>query len=142
MNGYLIDTNVLSELRRPVPAQSVIRWVSSTDPGSLFLSVLTLGEIVRGAELLRIRDERAARALDAWTGEIRTRFAERILPVDVDVAECWARLSPRQPLPVVDGFLAATATVHRLTVVTRNGADFERAGVPILNPFDPGSVVA
>ena len=136
MRGYLVDTNVLSELRKPAPSENVLEWFSAISPKFLFVSVLTLAELSRGAELLRRKDARSAIALDHWIAEVRLNFAERILSVDHEVAECWARLSPQQPLPIIDGLLAATASVHDLTVVTRNAGDFERSGVRVLNPFD------
>jgi hypothetical protein len=114
----------------------VLGWFAAISPKFLFVSVLTLAELSRGAELLRRKDARSAIALDHWIAEVRLNFAERILSVDHEVAECWARLSPQQPLPIIDGLLAATASVHDLTVVTRNAGDFERSGVRVLNPFD------
>lgn len=135
MRGYLVDTKVLSELRRPVPSKVVLAWVGATPPELLFVSVLTLAELSRGAALMRRKDVRSAIALDDWIAEVRLDFEERILSVDHEIAECWAQLSPLQPLPVIDGLLAATASVHDLTVVTRNAGDFERAGVRVLNPF-------
>jgi predicted nucleic acid-binding protein len=114
----------------------VLGWFAAISPELLFVSVLTLAELSRGAELLRRKDARSAIALDHWIAEVRLDFTERILAVGYEVAECWARLSPQQPLPVIDGLLAATASVHDLTVVTRNAGDFERSGVRVLNPFD------
>jgi len=118
------------------PSEVVLGWISATPPELLFMSVLTLAELSRGAELSRRKDARSAIALDHWIAEVRLDFAERILCVDHEIAECWARLSPQQPLPVIDGLLAATASVHDLTVVTRNAEDFERSGVRVLNPFN------
>ena len=136
MSGYLIDTNVISELRRPKRAPQVVEWFSSVAIESLFLSVLTLGELRRGIELLRAKDAIAAGALERWVNGIRTDFEDRILPIDDAVADQWGRLSIGQPLPSIDGLLAATAMVHQLTMVTRNTADFQRSGVPCLNPFE------
>ena len=136
MKGYLVDTNVLSELRRPKRSPAVLAWFSSVPADALFLSVLTLGELRRGIESLRFKDPTAASALDRWMEGVRTEFADRILPVDEAVAEQWGRLCIRQPLPSIDGLLSATASVHGLTVVTRNTADFDRSGVPVLNPFE------
>jgi len=127
---------VLSELRKPTPSPAVLGWISATPPELLFISILTLAELSRGAELLRRKDARSAIALDHWIAEVRLDFANRILCVDHEIAKCWARLSPQQPLPVMDGLLAATAIVHHLTVVTRNAGDFERSGVRVFNPFD------
>jgi len=136
VSGYLIDTNVISELRRPKRAPQVVEWFSSVAIESLFLSVLTLGELRRGIELLRAKDAIAAGALERWVNGIRTDFEDRILPIDDAVADQWGRLSIGQPLPSIDGLLAATAMVHQLTMVTRNTADFQRSGVPCLNPFE------
>lgn len=136
MKGYLIDTNVISELRRPKRSSSVVSWFSSVAAADLFLSVLTLGELRRGIEILRFKDPTAASALDRWVEGVRSEFSDRILSIDDAVAEQWGRLSVRQPLPSIDGLLAATASVHGLTMVTRNTADFERSGVDILNPFE------
>ncbi len=135
MNGYLVDTNVLSELRRPRPVLPVVEWLRSAPSEGLFLSVLTLGELGWGANLLRTRDQTAAAALDRWIGQLRLQFENRILPVDLAVAEAWAQLSAQQQLPAIDGLIAATARAHGLTVVTRNTVDFKRAEVPVLNPF-------
>ena len=135
MNGYLLDTNILSELRRPRPVLSVLDWLKGAPSEVLFLRVLTVGELSRAANLLRSRDQPAAAALDHWIGQLRLQFENRILPVDLAVAEAWALLCARQPLPAIDGLLAATARAHGLTVVTRNTADFERAEVPVFNPF-------
>lgn len=136
MSGYLIDTNIISELRRPKRSLPVVRWFGSVEVETLFLSVLTLGELRRGIERLRLKDTAAASALDRWLAGIRSEFADRILVVDDAVTEQWGRLSLGQPLPSIDGLLAATALVHQLTVVTRNTADFERSGVTCLNPFE------
>jgi predicted nucleic acid-binding protein len=136
VKGYLIDTNVISELRRPKRSPTVVAWFSSVVAADLFLSVLTLGELRRGIEILRFKDPTAASSLDRWLEGVRTEFSDRILAIDDAVAEQWGRLSVRQPLPSIDGLLAATASVHGLTMVTRNTADFERSGVDLLNPFE------
>ncbi len=136
MKGYLVDTNILSELRRPKPAPAVVGWISSADPERLFISVLTLGEMRRGVELLRLKDPVAARALHRWMDSTLQEFSERILGIDESVAECWGRLSIREQLPSIDGLLAATASVHDLQVATRNTDDFERSGIACFNPFE------
>ena len=136
MKGYLVDTNVLSELRRPKRSPSVVAWFASVAADDLFLSVLTLGEVRRGIESLRVKDPKAAGVLERWFNGIFADFSDKILAVDLAVAEQWGRLSIRQPLPSIDGLLAATALVHDLTMVTRNTADFERSGVTLLNPFE------
>jgi len=136
VKGYLVDTNVLSELRRPKRSPSVVAWFTSVAADDLFLSVLTLGEVRRGIESLRSKDMKAASVLERWFNGVFADFAEKILPVDLAVAEQWGRLSIRQPLPSIDGLLASTALVHDLTMVTRNTPDFERSGVALLNPFE------
>ena len=114
----------------------MVRWFGSVEVESLYLSVLTLGELRRGVERLRLKDAVAATALDGWLAGIRSEFTDRILAVDDAVTEQWGRLCLGQPLPSIDGLLAATALVHQLTVVTRNTGDFERSGVACLNPFE------
>ena len=99
---------MLSELRKPAPSENVFGWFAAISPELLFVSVLTLAELSRGAELLRRKDARSAIALDHWIAEVRLKFAERILSVDNEVAECWARLSPQQPLQVIDGLFEFT----------------------------------
>jgi predicted nucleic acid-binding protein len=104
----------------------------------LFLSVLTLGEVRRGVELLRARDEPQTRVFESWLHDVESAFVDRVLDIDSSVAEPWGRLSAAAPLPIVDGLLAATALVHGLTVVTRDTAPFERVGVPWLDPWAYG----
>ena len=134
--GYLVDTNVLSELRKKERCDPhVAAWLESVEPDELYVSVLSLGEIRRGIELIRRRDPASARALDRWLAGIELHYADRILPISPVVADRWGRLSPDQPLPVTDGLLAATVVEHKLTIVTRNTGDFERSGASTLNPF-------
>jgi predicted nucleic acid-binding protein len=134
--SFLLDTNVLSELRKRSRADSgVLRWFDETDEDALFTSVLVIGEIRQGIESLRGRDVRAARALEKWLGELTAAYAERILPVDVSIAERWGVLNVPRPMAAIDGLIAATALVHGLTVVTRNSDDFVRSGVEVVNPF-------
>jgi len=133
--AYLLDTCVVSELRRPRCDPGVTTWMAGIQPDEAFLSVLTLGEIRRGIELHRLKDPRAAGALERWLLGLEAHYAERILPITTAIADRWGRLSLREPLPVSDGLIAATALEHRLAVVTRNVADFRRSGVNTLNPF-------
>lgn len=134
--SYLLDTNVLSETRKRQPAASVLDWIAGTPPDLLHVSVLTLGEIEQGVARVRGQgDQRRAVALERWLADVRAGFADRVLPVTLQVATTWGRQQRARPLPVIDALLAATARVHDLTVVTRNVRDFEFAGVQLLNPF-------
>ena len=137
--AYLIDTNVLSEAAKADPDEGVRRWLRGLSSGSAFISVLTIGEIRKGVELLSQGSRR--RALTTWLDDDLTeRFHGRILDIDRPVAEAWGRLSTEgrrlgRPLPVVDGLLLATAHRYRLTFATRNVADCEDRGVPVMNPW-------
>lgn len=134
--SYLLDTNVISELRKGRRCDpGVAAWMAAVEPEEIFLSSLTLGELRKGIEKIRRRDLPAASVLEDWLGEVVTAHAERILPVDEGVADRWGRFNVPDPLPVLDGLLAATAQVHGLTLVTRNLKDVERTGVPCHNPF-------
>jgi len=135
--SYLIDTNVISELRRGKRADSgVVSWFSDLPDEEVFLSVLTLGEIRRGIESIRRRDAVAGKALESWLGRISDLHRERIIPLDRAIAEEWGRMNLPDPLPVVDGLLAATAKVTGLTLATRNTADVAQAGVSLFDPFE------
>ncbi len=136
--SWLIDTNVLSELRKGVRADPGVRRWATGRTDDAWLSVLTVGEIRRGIELKRRRDEVGAGHLEAWLQGLLGGFGARILPVDHRVAELWGRLNVPDPRPAVDTMLAATALVHGLTLVTRNVRDVEDTGVKVLNPFERG----
>jgi len=136
--SYLIDTNVISELRKGARAdRRVVDWFAGLAEDDLYLSVLTVGEIRKGIERIRLRDRRAAASLERWLHEVIDAHRERILPIDQMVAEEWGRLNVPDPLPVVDGLLAATAAVHGLVLATRNVKNLLRTGVSLLNPFEP-----
>jgi toxin FitB len=136
--SFLLDTNVVSEGRKRNPDANVRAWLLAARQEELFLSVLVIGEVRQGVERLRPRDPIQAAAYERWLLRLRREFARRILPVTEAIAEEWGRLNVPDPLPQVDGLLAATARVHGLTVVTRNTADFARTGVPTFNPFEFG----
>lgn len=134
--SYLVDTNVISELRKGERCDArVAKWFASVAEDDVFLSALTIGEIRRGIERVRRRDPAASMALERWLHELVEAHAERILGVDLRVAEEWGRMNAPDPLPVIDGLLAATAHVHGLTLATRNVRDVERTGVAVVDPF-------
>ena len=135
--SYLLDTNVISELRKGERADpNVTAWFADLADEEIFLSVLTIGEIRRGIESVRRRDPDSAAALDRWLALLSEAHADRILPIDRAIAEEWGRMNVPDPLPVVDGLLAATARVLGLTLVTRNVADVESTSVELLDPFE------
>lgn len=133
--GYLLDTCIVSELRKPACNPGVLAWMAGVQADEVFLSVLTVGEIRRGIELHRRKSPAAAGGLERWLLGLESHYGDRILPITVAVADAWGRLSLREPLPVSDGLIAATALEHKLTVVTRNVGDFARSGANTLNPF-------
>jgi predicted nucleic acid-binding protein len=134
--SWLLDTNIISELRKGERAHPGLRaWFAQVDEDSLCTSVLVVGELRRGIESLRRRDVPSALALEHWLAGITGGFADRILSVDQSVAEQWGRLNVPDPVPTVDGLLAATAIVHGLTLVTRNTRDVARTGVALLDPM-------
>jgi predicted nucleic acid-binding protein len=141
MSGFLLDTNCISELIRPRPDRRVMEWMEAANEASLYLSVLTLGEIRKGLTALPQGTRRTK--YETWLEvDLKARFHGRILPVNADVADRWGLLTAdakRQgrPLPVIDGLLAATALHHILTVVSRNVSDFVSARVAVLNPWEP-----
>ncbi len=138
--SWLLDTCALSEYAKKSPAKKVIAWLDEQDEASLFISVITLGEIEKGILKLRKADPRRSQKLTAWLGKVEQRFAGRILPLDAAALHVWAQIAAHcelagQPIPVMDGLLMATAQCHGLTVVTRNVQDF--APYPqIFNPWE------
>ena len=136
---YLIDTNVISELRKQDKAnlgvRAFFRQAASAET-DMYLSVVTVGELRRGVELIRHRgDIKQADRLEAWLADMLQNFAQNILPIDTDVSQVWGRLRVPYPEHELDKLIAATALVHDLTVVTRNVVDFAKTRVPLLNPF-------
>jgi predicted nucleic acid-binding protein len=133
---YLLDTNVLSELRKgPRADPGVRRWFDKAVDRDLFTSVLVAGELRRGVESIRRRDRAAADGLAQWLELLVERFGDRLLSIDAAVAKQWGELNVPDPIPTIDGLLAATALVHDLTLVTRNVRDVARTGVRLIDPF-------
>ena len=130
---FLIDTCVLSEARRG--DQKAVAWLRRVDGGALYLSVITLGEIAKGIALKERTDPEFSAALRTWLHHLHRDYADRVLPIDADVALEWGRLAARRPRPMADALIAATAIVHRKVVVTRNVSDFADAGVDLENPW-------
>jgi toxin FitB len=134
--NYLIDTNVISEIRKgPRCNPNVAAWYDSVSPETLYVSVLVLGEIRKGIERAKPKNPEYARNLDQWLGQLRSAFSERMMYVDAPVADEWGRMSAGRTLATTDGLLAATAKVHGMTLVTRNTADVAGLDVATLNPF-------
>jgi toxin FitB len=134
--SFLVDTNVISELRkRDRCNEGVARWYESCPADEIFLSALTIGEIRKGIERIRRRDAGSAASIDGWLHRLVAEHHDRIVPIDHEIADEWGRLNVPDPLPVIDGLLAATAKVRGMTLVTRNVGDVERTGVSLLNPF-------
>ena len=136
MNGYLLDTNILSEMRKEKRCDPGVReWFAVNAAAEFFISVLVLGEIRQGIERIRPRDPEQARALEKWRLWITAEFHDRVLPVDSRVADQWGHLGLQQPVPVLDAYQAATALVHGLMVVSRDEPGFRGTGVTVINPF-------
>ena len=133
---YLVDTNILSEARRGRPEAR--NWLRSVDPDQVFLSVVTLGEIMKGISQKTRTDAASAVALHGWLEQLRVDHARRILPVSDAVALEWGRIAAIRPQDMADALIAATATVHRKAVVTRNVSDFKDLGVQVIDPWNPG----
>jgi predicted nucleic acid-binding protein len=133
--SFLLDTNVVSEIRKRIPDPGVAAWFASVPADQLFLSVLVVGEIRQGIERLARRDPAQAEIFERWLARLVSVYQDRIVPVTADVAEAWGRLNVPDPVPVVDGLMAATVLVHGWTLVTRNAGDVASTGVRLLDPF-------
>lgn len=134
MIKFLLDTNVISELRKPKPHGAVVAWIDALDVGQLYLSAVTLGELTAGIERTRKQDPRKAAEIEAWVDGLSASF--QVLPMDHTCFREWARLMHGQPDDLLeDGMIAATARIHDMTVATRNARDFNRLGVRVADPF-------
>jgi hypothetical protein len=136
--SYLVDTNVISEVRRVRGDRRVKDWFSGLPADEIYLSVVTIGELRQGIEGLRRRDAGQAALLDAWLDGLKRIFADRVLKVSSGIAEEWGRLNVSNPLPPMDALLAATAKVRNMTLVTREDRALARTGVSLLNPWTDG----
>ena len=130
---YLVDTSVLSEARRGSKEARI--WLRSIDPTTIYLSVITLGEIMKGIALQLRVDARAAAALTVWLEQLRRDHSDRILPITDGIALEWGRLAAERPRGMADGLIAATARVHSKIIVTRNVEHFSDVGIPVINPW-------
>lgn len=135
--SHLLDTNILSEQSRRRPDARLVSWLSSQHPESLWISVVSVGEIERGIARLELREPDRAKRLASWLEATVTQFQDRIIPMDRDIALRWGRMTAVTPGLDIDAIIAATAAVHSLTVATRNVRDLARFGVPVFNPFSP-----
>lgn len=135
--GFLLDTNVVSELQKPMPHPNVLAWQRRQSERDAYLSAMVIGEVRQGIERLRPRSPQRAEELDGWLASLVAAYVDRILPVTLEIAQQWGRINvpPKQP-PIVDGLMAATALVHRLTLVTRNVGHVAHTGVAVVNPFE------
>ncbi len=134
MNQYLLDTNIISELRKVRPHGAVTAWISAMEEASLFVSAVTLGELQVGIERTRRQDPSKANELERWVGRVPTVY--RVLPMDIACFREWGRIMDKKPPELLqDAMIAATARVHRLIVATRNERDFKQLGVRTFNPF-------
>jgi predicted nucleic acid-binding protein len=131
---YLVDTNVLSEARRGSNEARI--WLRSVDPSTIYLSVVTLGEIMKGIALKRRTDARTAVSLTAWLEQLRHDHGDRILPISDRIALEWGRLAAERPRSMADGLIAATAAIHDKIIVTRNVDDFKDTRIPVINPWE------
>ena len=132
---FLLDTNVVSELRKRKPHGAVLAWLEAQAPASLFISAMTFGELQRGIELTRAQDVNKAAELETWLEDVLA--SGQVLALDAPVCRVWARLMHRRSEALVeDAFIAASAQVHRLTIASRNVRDFKLLGVTAVNPFD------
>ena len=133
--GYLLDTNVILELRKTRADGGVIAFLAAADAERLFLSVLSLGELRKGVEAKRRTEPAAADRLGQWVDGIETTFSDRLLPIDAPTARRWGELSADRSRPVIDTLIATTALRHGLTLVTRNTRDLVPTGVPLVDPW-------
>jgi predicted nucleic acid-binding protein len=131
---YVLDTNVVSELRRPRPNPAVVGWLSGTTAGRIFIAAVSFGELQAGVEMTRRQDPEKAAAIEGWIDAVAASYS--IIPMDEVIFRRWARLMHRRSDDLIeDAMIAATAMVHNMTVVSRNLRDFEQFAVPTLNPF-------
>jgi predicted nucleic acid-binding protein len=131
---YLLDTNVISELRKSRPHGGVLAWLSDQEEPDLFVSAVTLGELQAGVELTRKQDSAKAGQIESWIDKVAQSF--QVIPMDIAAFREWAKLMNGQPDSMIeDAMIAATAKIHRLQVVTRNTKDFQHFDVPVVNPF-------
>jgi toxin FitB len=133
--SFLLDTNVVSEIRQQTPDAGVASWFASVPADRLFLSVLVVGEIRHGIERLAFRDPAQAEIFERWLSQLVGGYGDRLIPITERIAQTWGRLNAPDPVPVVDGLMAATALVNDWTLVTRNVSDVRSTGVRLLNPF-------
>jgi toxin FitB len=134
MSAYLLDTNVVSELRKPHPHGGVVAWINSQEEEQLFLSAVTMGELQAGIERTRRQDPAKASDIESWANRVAASY--QILPMDTPCFREWGRIMDRKPDRLLeDAMIAATARVHQLVIATRNGRDFRQLDVRILNPF-------
>ena len=136
--NYLLDTNVISELVKPIPNEAVLKWIDAINDEKLYLSVITIGEIRKG--VAGIQDAQRQEKISKWLEiELPDYFEDRILNIDIKVADMWGQIqskNKRYTLPAIDGLIAATAKVYDLTLVTRNEKDFIHASIEIINPWE------
>ena len=133
---YLLDTNILSELRRGIRCDpNVFKWAQSTQNDRHCISVLSLGEIRKGIEILRRKSPQQCPAFENWLFTLQTEYEADILPITDAISDQWGHMMAKQTRPVIDGLLAATALTYNLTVATRNVVDFENSGARVINPF-------
>ena len=137
MKRYLIDTNIISELRKKERCNPNVRqWFETVDNSEIYLSVLVIGELRSGIERIRRRDPQAAFNLNNWLQEVVDRYNDRIFPVTQEIAQAWGLMNVPNPVSTIDGLLAATAKIHDCILVTRNVKDICKCGVSFYNPFE------